>query len=79
MCLGELAEVIRVLEDGTAEVRGGGRTRSVSLLTLEERVGPGDWVVVHAGFALSRLTAAEAHEAALIRVTARPPSAPGSP
>ncbi len=79
MCLGELAEVIRVLEDGTAEVRSGSRTRSVSLLTLEERVGPGDWVVVHAGFALSRLTADEAHEAAIIRATARPPSGPGSP
>ncbi len=79
MCLGELAEVTRVTESGTAEVSTGGRSRTVSLLTLEEPVAPGDWVLVHAGFALSRLTAEEVHEAALIRATGPHPSGPGSP
>lgn len=67
MCLGELARVTRVTGSGTAEVRADGRTRTVSLLTLEDPVGPGDWVLTHAGFALARLTADEARDAALIR------------
>lgn len=79
MCLGELAEVTQVPAPGTAEVRAGDRTRTVSLLTLEEPVAPGDWVLIHSGFALSRLTAEEAHDAALIRATGPHPSGPGSP
>jgi len=69
MCLGELAEVTEVTERVSAVVRSGGTIRTVSLLTLETPVLPGDWVVVHSGFALSRLTAAEAQEAARIRAT----------
>lgn len=69
MCLGELAEVIAVTGRATADVRVGERTRSVSLLALEVPIAPGDWVLVHSGFALSRLTAAEAREAELIRTT----------
>ena len=41
----------------------------MSLLTLDEPVTPGDWVLVHSGFALGRLTADEAHEADQIRTT----------
>ena len=50
-------------------VSGGGRTRTVSLLTLSEQVTPGDWVVIHAGFALGLLTAEEAREATALRNT----------
>jgi hydrogenase expression/formation protein HypC len=68
MCLGELAEVIHV-RTGNALVSGGGRTRTVSLLTLTDPVAPGDWVVIHSGFALGRLTAEEASEATALRTT----------
>ncbi len=68
MCLGELAEVIEVGTDN-AVVSGGGRTRTVSLLTLTEPLTPGDWVVIHSGFALARLTAEEAREAIALRTT----------
>jgi hydrogenase expression/formation protein HypC len=68
MCLGELAEVIEV-GTGTAVVSGGGRARTVSLLTLTEPVGTGDWVVIHSGFALTRLSAEEAKEATALRGT----------
>ena len=68
MCLGELGQVLGV-RDGLAEVRVGDRLRSVSLLTLEEPVDPGDWVLVHSGFALGRLSADEATEAEQIRST----------
>lgn len=68
MCLGELAEVIDVGTEN-AMVSGGGRTRTVSLLTLTDPVTPGDWVVIHSGFALARLTAEEASEATALRAT----------
>jgi len=32
-------------------------------------VTPGDWVVIHSGFALARLTAEEASEATALRTT----------
>jgi hydrogenase expression/formation protein HypC len=67
MCLGELGEVVRVGADGTVEVTSGGRQASVSLMVLGEPVAVGDWLVVHAGFALERLTPEEAEEAALLR------------
>jgi hydrogenase expression/formation protein HypC len=68
MCLGELAEVIDA-STLNALVSGGGRTRTVSLLTLTDPVIPGDWVVIHSGFALARLTAEEAREATALRTT----------
>jgi hydrogenase expression/formation protein HypC len=66
MCLGELAEVVRTSGD-TADVTCNGRGTTVSLLVLDEPVVAGDWVVVHSGFALERITAAQAQDAAHIR------------
>jgi hydrogenase expression/formation protein HypC len=68
MCLGELAEVIEV---GAAHalVCAGGRTRGVSTLTLTDALTPGDWIVMHSGFALARLTSEEAGEALALRAT----------
>ena len=68
MCLGELAEVVRTSAQ-TAVVYGGGRTRTVSLLTLTDPVTAGDWVVIHSGFALARLTAEQARTATELRAT----------
>jgi hydrogenase expression/formation protein HypC len=67
MCLGELAEVVRVGADDTVDVRYGERAATVSTLVLGEPVAVGDWVVVHAGFVLERVTPEEAHEAVRIR------------
>jgi hydrogenase expression/formation protein HypC len=68
MCLGELAEVIEVrAADTVAVATEAGRRSIVSTLVLEEPVRTGDWLLVHAGFALGRLTAAEALEARRIR------------
>jgi hydrogenase expression/formation protein HypC len=70
VCLGELAEVVRADAD-TAEVTSHqGRRSTVSLMVLAEPVAVGDWLVVHAGFALERVTPAEAQEAARIRAAA---------
>lgn len=70
MCLGELARVRELAGDRAALVRTAGRELTVSLLTLDEAVRVGDWLLVHSGFALSRLTDDEARDALTIR-TAR--------
>ena len=58
MCLAVPAEIITV-EGLAATVRVGGAEREISLALCEEaRVG--DFVIVHAGFALHRVEPAEA-------------------
>ena len=69
MCLGEVAQVREVTGDRRAIVDSPGRTRTVSLITLDDTVAPGDWLLVHSGFALAHLTAEQAHEAQDIRTT----------
>ena len=69
MCLGEVALVLELVPGGSAVVRFGQRTTTVSLLTLDGTVAPGDWVVCHSGVSLGRLTAEEAAEATDIRAT----------
>lgn len=76
MCLGQLAEVIAVSAD-SALVSVGGPAFPVSLLTLSDPVTAGDWVVIHSGFALVRLTAEEARDAIALR-TALPTISAGS-
>jgi hydrogenase expression/formation protein HypC len=70
VCLGELAEVLEAPDGHTALVLARGRTTRVSLLTLDGAVAPGDWLLCHSGFALRRLSAQEAHDAAALRATA---------
>lgn len=76
MCLGELGQVLDVGVGGTAHVRVGDRSRTVSLLTLDAPVAVDDWVLIHSGFALARLTADEAREAEQIRTTTHPEELP---
>ena len=59
MCLALPAKVVAVHEDGTATISLGGLRKSVSL-ALVDGVAVGDYVVVHTGFALSRLDTTEA-------------------
>jgi len=75
VCLGEVVQVVEVAPDGVVLARAGTRTLRVSLLTLDGPVAPGDWVLAHSGFALARLSAAEALEARTLRdPTASDPS-----
>ncbi len=65
MCLGIPAQLVAG-DAGhpdlvVAEVGGVPRTVNVGL--LDERPGPGDWILVHMGFALSVMTAGEARDA----------------
>jgi hydrogenase expression/formation protein HypC len=67
VCLGEIAQVKHLTGDGRALVDAEGRTRAVSLLTLDSPVAAGDWLLIHSGFALSRLSPEQAHESLAIR------------
>ncbi|CAH2030116.1 HypC/HybG/HupF family hydrogenase formation chaperone [Trichlorobacter ammonificans] len=61
MCLGVPMQVITV-EGDTAVAEIDGVRREASLLMLAEPVAVGDYVIVHAGFAISRIDPAEAEE-----------------
>ena len=64
MCLAYPAHVRSVVDAATAEVTVLGRTQSVVLLALDADgpIQPGDWLLVHSGLAIQRLSAHEAHE-----------------
>ncbi|WP_041793696.1 HypC/HybG/HupF family hydrogenase formation chaperone [Pararhodospirillum photometricum] len=59
MCLATPARVLALLPDHQARVDIGGASRIVSL-ELVDAVAEGDHVLVHVGYALARLDAAEA-------------------
>ena len=54
MCLGIPSKIIRV-EGSQATVDVYGAQRDISLLVLDEPVDIGDYVIVHAGFAIQKL------------------------
>lgn len=66
MCLGIPGEVIEVLTDrpdlARVDVSGVKRAINIGLLS-EETVEPGDWVLIHVGFALSKIDEDEAKAA----------------
>ncbi len=59
MCLAVPAEVVALLPGEMARVSIGGVTKEVSL-ALVENVAVGDYVILHVGYALSRLDPKEA-------------------
>ncbi|MEJ1963610.1 MAG: HypC/HybG/HupF family hydrogenase formation chaperone [Gammaproteobacteria bacterium] len=61
MCLAVPARVLDVKLDGWAEVEVGG-VRNRVCLALLDGVTVGDYVIVHAGFALTRLNVDEAEK-----------------
>jgi len=67
MCLGQIGQVVAVDGAGRATLRSGAQEWHVALLTLDEPPVVGDWLVVHSGFALQRLTAEEARDALAVR------------
>jgi hydrogenase expression/formation protein HypC len=63
MCLGIPGEVIEILPDqpDLARVDVSGVRRVINIGLLEnETVVPGEWVLIHVGFALSKIDEAEA-------------------
>ena len=60
MCVGLAARGVNV-KDGTAVIDAGGAKRDVSAELLED-LEPGDYVMVHAGVAIAKITDDDADE-----------------
>lgn len=66
MCVGLPAKVVRI-QDGMALIDASGARREVSAELLSD-IDPGDYVMVHAGLAIAKITAEDAEETeALLR------------
>jgi hydrogenase expression/formation protein HypC len=66
MCLGIPGEIVEILDDRTdlARVDVSGVRRAINIGLLEnETLVPGDWVLIHVGFALSKIDEDEAKAA----------------
>ena len=65
MCLGIPGRVIEIVDDANniAKVDVSGVKRNVNVaLVRPDGIGPGDWVLIHVGFAMSKIDEAEAQE-----------------
>lgn len=60
MCVGLSAKIVK-LQDGTAVVDASGAKREVSVALLND-LEPGDYVMVHAGIAIAKITDEDEHE-----------------
>ena len=69
MCLGIPGQVIEMVEGyggqlALVDVQGARRKINIGMLELDQQVlDPGDWVLIHMGFAVERVDAAGAEEA----------------
>lgn len=68
MCLGIPGQIVEILDEdiylAKAEVGGVRRNINIGLVHYDEqKIRPGDWVLIHVGFAMSKLDEAEAHSA----------------
>lgn len=61
MCVGLPARVVRVNDDGMALVDASGARRSVSAQLIRD-LEPGDYVMVHAGSAIAKITDSDEDE-----------------
>jgi hydrogenase expression/formation protein HypC len=65
MCLGIPGQIIDIVDDANhiAKVDVSGVRRNVSIALLgTEGIAPGDWVLIHVGFAMSKIDEVEARE-----------------
>ncbi len=65
MCLGIPGQVIEMLDHehlARVDVAGVGRVINIGLLE-DEAITPGDWVLIHVGFAMSKIDEDEAAQA----------------
>jgi hydrogenase expression/formation protein HypC len=65
MCLGIPGQIVEMVDEtqqiAKIDVSGVKRMVSVALLTAEG-IKPGDWVLIHVGFAMSKIDESEAQE-----------------
>jgi hydrogenase expression/formation protein HypC len=61
MCVGLSARVVRLQSNGTAIVDASGARREISAQLLDDLM-PGDYVMVHAGAAIAKITEEDEEE-----------------
>jgi hydrogenase expression/formation protein HypC len=61
MCVGVPSKIVKI-DDSMARIDVEGAQRDVSLLLLDEEVQIGDYVIVHAGFAIRKIHEEDAQE-----------------
>jgi hydrogenase expression/formation protein HypC len=61
MCVGVPSKIVKI-DDYMATIDVEGAQREISLLLLSEDVKVGDYVIVHAGFAIQKIQEEDAHE-----------------
>ncbi|HAT1923697.1 TPA: HypC/HybG/HupF family hydrogenase formation chaperone [Legionella pneumophila] len=61
MCLALPAQIDQVLDDNKAIVNLGGISKEISTVLLDQ-VSKGEYVIIHAGFALTKLDESEANK-----------------
>ena len=65
MCLGIPGQIIEILDEtnGIAKVEVSGVRRNVSIALVQpEGIEVGNWVLIHVGFAMSKIDEIEAHQ-----------------
>ncbi len=62
MCIAIPMQIVSFIGDSDALAECDGVRREVRLSLLSDEVGVGDYVMIHAGFAIARLDTAEAEE-----------------
>ena len=65
MCLGIPGQVVEMVDEASsiARVEVSGVRRNVNVaLVASEGIAPGDWVLIHVGFAMSKIDEQEAQE-----------------
>ena len=65
MCLGIPGQILEIVDDtnSIAKVEVSGVKRNVNVaLVRPEGIRPGDWVLIHVGFAMSKIDEVEAQE-----------------
>jgi len=64
MCLAIPGRILEMVDDerrlAKVDVAGVRRNVNIGLLDVDGGVGPGDWVLIHVGFAISKVDEAEA-------------------
>jgi hydrogenase expression/formation protein HypC len=61
MCLALPAQITQILDNDRALINLGGITKEISVALLDE-VAEGDYVIIHVGYALTRLDEQEAQK-----------------
>ena len=79
MCLGITGRLVELIPDrpDLAQVAVAGVVRTINIALLDRaELGPGDWVLIHAGFAMDKLDEQRARRqmAALREYTGGPPA-----